>query len=489
MNPERNGLRAVATGAAFLIAHLTPAHAQHFNDGAGKEWRQLTETTGLSWAQVAAVASQDGVTPAIGTVNGRALTGWVWATDAQVVQLFSRWAPAIAASPTLTVAGPEYVTPASQFHAVFRTTQAFAGCPTYQPCFDFRMTAGWTARSDATNQPVEAAVITSLDTFFTTGSFHVQGASGAAAGGIGVFLWRPTGQFDGKVHANDDAGFSPSPLGGAALNVLANDWIGGVRPTAATVTLTLESPAIAGLTLSADGTLAVAPGTAAGTHALVYRIAAVGNPANNDDAVALVTVRSYPIFAAADQGYVAFAAGGTAVANVLANDTLGGVIAAPSVVVLAQVSSSHAGVALNPATGAVTVAPGTPHGTHTLTYRIAERANPANTSQATVTIRPNAIYAAPDSARGSSKTGGTVIASVLANDTFSGARATTAKVAISLPAALPKGFALNLSTGAVTVAPKTSSGLYTFRYRITEIASPANFSEATVTIDLSGKSP
>ena len=473
-------------GVTALLAAATLLPAQPVNDGAGKEWRQLTETTGLAWSQVATVAPQDGATPAQGTVNNRVLTGWIWATEAQVAQLFSRWAPAILTNPTLIAAGPEFITPASQFQSVFRTTQQVSGCPTYQPCFDFRMTAGWAARPDGVAS--EGAVIISTDTFFTTASFQVQPASGTAASTIGVFMWRPTGLNDGKVYAHDDVGTSPSPLGGTAVNVLANDWVAGARPTAASVILTQLSAPIPGITLQPDGAVVVSAGTAAGTYAISYRLAAIGNPENNDDALATITVRSYPLFAAADQGYAAFAAGGVAVANVLANDTVGGVLATPAIVSLSQVSSSHAGISLNPATGAVVVAPGTPHGTHTLTYRIVERSNPANSAQAVVTIRPNTIYAGPDSARGSSKTGGVVIASVLANDTFSGARATTAKVAISLPAALPKGFSLNLATGALSVAPKTSSGLYTFRYRISEIASPANFSEATVTIDLSGKS-
>ena len=134
-------------GVTALLAAATLLPAQPVNDGAGKEWRQLTETTGLAWSQVATVAPQDGATPAQGTVNNRVLTGWIWATEAQVAQLFSRWAPAILTNPTLIAAGPEFITAASQFQSVFRTTQQVSGCPTYQPCFDFRMTAGWAARA------------------------------------------------------------------------------------------------------------------------------------------------------------------------------------------------------------------------------------------------------------------------------------------------------------------------------------------------------
>ncbi|HKE55747.1 MAG TPA: hypothetical protein VKB46_03560, partial [Pyrinomonadaceae bacterium] len=88
--------------------------------------------------------------------------------------------------------------------------------------------------------------------------------------------------------------------------------------------------------------------------------------------------------------------------------------------------------------------------------------------------------------RASSKTGGTVIASVLANDAFNGFRATTATVQISQVSAPIRGITLNLSSGAVTVAPKTASGTYNLVYQICEIASPTNCDPATVTLDLGG---
>jgi len=198
-------------------------------------------------------------------------------------------------------------------------------------------------------------------------------------------------------------------------------------------------------------------------------------------------VRSYALTAKNDQGAVSFAHGGIGVANVLANDTLGGVAATPAVVTLAQVTSSHPGLSLDVASGSVIVSPNTPHGTHTLTYRVAERANPANSALATVSLTPFSIDAVNDSWRLSSKTGGTS-PSVLANDWFNGARATTAKVRISLVSALPKGVTFNTSTGTFNVAPKTSSGTYRLTYQISETASPANSDQATVTLDLSGKS-
>jgi hypothetical protein len=113
-----------------LLPGAVTTHAAGVNDGNGREWRQLTETRGLTWAQMAQIAPQDGVTPATGSISSRDLTGWVWATEAQVATLFSAWVPEILNSPTLTVAGPTYLTPASQFQSVFLLTQHVKGCPT-----------------------------------------------------------------------------------------------------------------------------------------------------------------------------------------------------------------------------------------------------------------------------------------------------------------------------------------------------------------------
>jgi large repetitive protein len=155
-------------------------------------------------------------------------------------------------------------------------------------------------------------------------------------------------------------------------------------------------------------------------------------------------------------------------------------------------SPQVAGITLHAGTGAVTVAQGTPVGAYALAYQICEIANPGNcdTANATVTVRPNAIDAVNDYGRGSSKVANTPIASVLANDTLNGVRAATPAVKLSQVALTPatSGITLNLTTGAVSVKPKTSSGVYSLTYRICEAVSPTNCDTAVATIELSGKS-
>ena len=63
--------------------------------------------------------------------------------------------------------------------------------------------------------------------------------------------------------------------------------------------------------------------------------------------------------------------GGTSINNVLDNDLFDGEAVIPSQVNISLVTpASNSGVVLNTSTGAVTVAPGTPVGTYTLTYKI-----------------------------------------------------------------------------------------------------------------------
>lgn len=266
---------------------------------------------------------------------------------------------------------------------------------------------------------------------------------------------------------------------------------GGVRATLANVTLLAGSASHAGVTLDlGDGSVAVAPATPAGTYTLLYRICDLADGSICDDATVTVVVNPYVVDAVNDSGWASPSTGGTAVANILANDRLSGALATFSNVTtsLVSVSPASSGITLNIANGSVSVARGTPLGTYAAVYQICDATDLTNCDQATATIavRNYVIDAVNESVRASSKIGGTVIANVLSNDTFNGSRATTATVQLSQDSPAISGITLNLSTGAVSVAPKTSSGTYNLVYRICEIASPTNCDTATVTLDLGG---
>ena len=466
--------------ALLLAAPL--AAAQTVNDGHSKEWQQFKPFAGASWNGVATYCPQDGATACSGP-NGQR-SDWIWATADQVQQLMSYYAP-------------EMATQASSNN--FVAAASFLG--SFQPIFSFCLTyqcgasgAGLTSSKEPYGVPIVGSAGWSTTSVSFGGGLGVGPSGDPAVGSssVGVFYFRFTGP---GVFAYDDAGSVSNPDGGTAVaNVMTNDWIAGVRVTLANVNLRLESSSDPGVTLDLnDGSVDVANGTAVGTHTLVYWICDLANPDACDDALVSVQVKPYVIDAVNDAGGISPATGGAAIASILANDLLGGRRAATATVQLSTVSLTPtvAGITLDPASGAVLVAQGTALGSYVLVYRICEIANPGNcdTATATVSVRPNAIDAVDDYGRGSSKTANTVIANVLANDTLDGQRAVTPTVVLSQVSLVPasSGISLNLSTGAVSVKAKTTSGSYALTYRICEAASPANCDTAVATVELSGK--
>jgi DNA-binding beta-propeller fold protein YncE len=118
---------------------------------------------------------------------------------------------------------------------------------------------------------------------------------------------------------------------------------------------------------------------------------------------------------AADDRAVMTTAGGTAVANVRANDTLGGLAATAAHVVVSQLASTAESLTLDAETGQVNLAAGAEVGTHTLVYRLCEVPSVSNCDEATVTVNVRAesiVDAADDNA--TTFTGRTIMTSVLA---------------------------------------------------------------------------
>lgn len=477
MKPSAAFLRCLAISLPLLAASGATANV---DDGQGKDWRQLTETTGLSWNQVAAVCPQDGATPCSGAVGARDLTGWVWASAPQVIQLFALYEPSVLPSGSA---------------AAFFTAETFLS--DFRPTFSFAITyaasasaSGWTASLDSAGLPLYGSVGWSTTPVSISGGFGIGPVSDPNSVDFyrGVFLWRPTGADTGLVIANDDAGRVGSPAGGVAVaDVLANDWVAGARASLGNASVSAQDAGPVTLD-PATGEVVVAPGAAPGVYTLTYQACALADPTNCDAAVVTVEVPPYAIAAGLDHGSASPSASSTAVASVLANDTLGGVRATLASVALSLVSSSDPGVTLDLSDGSVDVARGTALGTHALSYRICELASPLNcaTGVALIEVAPYTVIAGDDSARATSKKAGVAIASVFANDSINGVRASSANVRLSLVTAPSNAIKLNLSTGAVSVGAKSSSGLYSFDYRICELADLTNCDTARVTLDLSG---
>jgi hypothetical protein len=151
----------------------------------GKKWRQLYETTGVSWSQVAQICPRDGVTPCAGSIGTKDFNGWVWGTAAQVKAFFGTYAPEISTADPATVSGGQYYLPAGMFLGPMRWTDQLAS--TY---FAFQRGDGWTS-SDADGVPVQGSVGNGHPP--PSGHFSVVpvGTADEVSATRGVWLWKP----------------------------------------------------------------------------------------------------------------------------------------------------------------------------------------------------------------------------------------------------------------------------------------------------------
>lgn len=272
-------------------------------------------------------------------------------------------------------------------------------------------------------------------------------ANTLCSGTVGVTITIPSA----IVAVADAATLSP----GATLNLLANDQLNGVTPTASQVVVVF-SPASAYLTQNA-GILTLANNAPQGTtQNAAYRICQ--SPANTlCSGVVNITITvpaAVPaIVAVADA--VSLNPGGTL--NLLANDGLNGATPLSSQV---TVTFNTASAFLSQTGGLLTLAAGTPIGTtQSATYSICQ--SPANTlCSATVSVTitvPGVITAVADAA--TLAPGGTL--NLLANDSLNGATPLSSQVNITFNTASAflsqSGGVLTLAAGAPTGSTQTAT--------------------------------
>ena len=188
--PGRSMTRAIL-GVSLVVGSLVaalPAAAAPVDltdDGTGKRWRSLTDTVALSVDQVAQVCPLDGETRCAGSVGGKDLTGWVWATADQVVALFGLYDPAILTAESPSVGGAEHFGMAVEFLTDMRPTFSVTG---YN--FHHSFAGGWTSSSDPAGQPAAGGV--GFGWYPISGSFFVGPVANPPASWYGVWLWRPS---------------------------------------------------------------------------------------------------------------------------------------------------------------------------------------------------------------------------------------------------------------------------------------------------------
>ncbi|WP_407404468.1 hypothetical protein [Chryseobacterium sp.] len=176
-------------------------------------------------------------------------------------------------------------------------------------------------------------------------------------------------------------------------------------------------------------------------------------------------------------------AGQQGTVSVLANDTINDAPATSNNVNLSQASTTNSGVNIDPTTGLVTVAPGTPMGTYVVTYQICDKANPTNcaTGTANITVPNPVIDAIPDTFATIPTNLGGKTPSVLLNDKLAGQPATLSNVNVT-PGTLPAGVTYNTADATFTVAPGTTPGSYPVSYTICDKVNTGNCDTAIATV-------
>lgn len=189
--PQVSIRSAVRLAAVATVATLVGTAAQAYDDGAGHRWAQLGSSQGLTWNQVSSVCAMDGTSACQGSVGGHDLTGWVWATQQQVINLFNK---GLAPEQALT---PE--APGIDGIEGFFAAQAFIGpvlSATWSFCSNYQCGAflsGWTANTEDGLGGV-AGVNWSTTPGSLSGSMSAGGLSDPDAPlfAHGVWMWQPT---------------------------------------------------------------------------------------------------------------------------------------------------------------------------------------------------------------------------------------------------------------------------------------------------------
>ena len=188
-------------------------------------------------------------------------------------------------------------------------------------------------------------------------------------------------------------------------NVAANDTVNGVQATlgsSGNATVAQVGTWPSGITLDpVTGAIKNDATVVAGVYDVVYKLCDKSIPVNCKDMTDRITVTLTPLFASND---VFSGANGTTgnpnIGNALTNDTVNGAVATVGasgnsvLTILEPATPNTAGApvpSVDPATGIVSVPPGTPGSAYVIKYKLCEKLNPTNCKEATITVPIAAI--------------------------------------------------------------------------------------------------
>lgn len=253
----------------FALTCLQTASAQvPYIDAQGREWRQMPGTTNSTWDQIDAVCPNDGFTPCAGSVGGVDLTGYVWATRTQVLELLSEFLPDIADE--LTLGGPAYTLPGLGFFGSFKPTFEF-----YTTFGGYNYLSGWTSTvvGSAAYVPEVSAEYPVFNGYF---NLQAQAATSSTSTFRGIWLFKPpVGPFVNLGHSLPGTYGAPGLTGSGPLTA------------GSTTTLSIKHGNPSGTALLAIGTSAINLPTLGGTFVPSPDLLIAGLPLDANGAVTL----------------------------------------------------------------------------------------------------------------------------------------------------------------------------------------------------------
>jgi large repetitive protein len=193
------------------------------------------------------------------------------------------------------------------------------------------------------------------------------------------------------IIANDDV-YGPvnGYTGNSNLgNILNNDILNGVSVVPNLVDISIVSSDSELIILDTEtGMIGLKPGISAGIYEMEYRICEIINPENCNTGLVTIVVVAPQISAINDVfGPVSGIDGMENAGNILSNDLISGQEFDASDVLISILSTNLPDeIALDTNTGLISVAPLTPGGTYTMSYRICDILNPTNCDQANVSV-------------------------------------------------------------------------------------------------------
>lgn len=286
---------------------------------------------------------------------------------------------------------------------------------------------------------------------------------------------------------NDDFSATPvDPATGGTLtgSVLDNDTYNGIAPPPIGSVVAVLVNAPPGFTLTTQGQVSVAPGTASGRYALTYQLCENGAPANCSSAIITVQVAAPIALLAVDDSAGPVRAGQAApdLLNVLANDTFNGAALGPAQVTFAPVATAQLQFA---ADGSLSLPAGVGVGSWSTTYTICLVSQPTVCDTATVRVLVEAGLAsvALQDDWVDLPPNGALEIDVLGNDRMEGAPIDPDSVSLTLVSQPPYGTAEVMPRARIRFAARTwFAGVQTFDYAVCDLEDPSLCAQATVTI-------